>query len=238
MQIIPQIDPDIWARHPDFHLFSITVRKAQVKATASPVLADLLKEAEASVMQENAERDAHIAAWGEAYRGFGAKPNRTPCSAAALLKRSQKDGALPRISPLVDAYNAISALYGLPVGGEDLDRYSGSPRLVVARGTEPFDTNQNGEQIIEHPDAGEIVWCDDEGVTCRRWNWRQGRRTMITASSSSLWLVLEALGPIAPNRLKEAGTRLTDVISDLCPRAEISTRYIDRIMAVRSAQTD
>lgn len=236
MQIIPQIAPDIWTRHPDFHLFSITVRQARVQAAASPALSDLLEEAEAAVMQENAERDAHIAAWGEAYRGFGAKPNRTPCSAAALLKRSRKDGALPRISPLVDAYNAISVLYGVPVGGEDLDRYSGSPRLVVARGTEPFDTNQNGEQIIEHPDAGEIVWCDDEGVTCRRWNWRQGRRTMITAESSSLWLVLEALEPMAPTRLQEAGTRLTDVITDLCPEVEIATTYVDWITAVRSAQ--
>lgn len=236
MQIILQIAPDIWTRHPDFHLFSITVRQAQVQTAASPALSDLLDEAEASVMQEDAERDAHIAAWGDAYRGFGAKPNRTPCSAAALLKRSQKDGALPRISPLVDAYNAISVLYGIPVGGEDLDRYSGSPRLVVASGKEPFDTNQNGETIVEHPDAGEIVWCDDKGVTCRRWNWRQGRRTMITAESSSLWLVLEALGPMAPTRLQEAGTRLVDVISDLCPKVEIATTYIDRITAVRSAQ--
>lgn len=66
MQIIPQIAADIWTQYPDFHLFSITVRQAQVQAAESPALSDLLEEAEASVMQENAERDAHIAAWGEA----------------------------------------------------------------------------------------------------------------------------------------------------------------------------
>ena len=43
-------------------------------------------------------------------------------SAAALLKRARKDGALPRISPLVDACNAISLHYGIPIGGEDLAR--------------------------------------------------------------------------------------------------------------------
>ncbi|MER8427308.1 phenylalanine--tRNA ligase beta subunit-related protein [Mesorhizobium sp. M1405] len=38
----------------------------------------------------------------------------------------RKDGSLPRISPLVDAYNAVSVLYGVPIGGEDLDLYQGS----------------------------------------------------------------------------------------------------------------
>ncbi|MER8542268.1 phenylalanine--tRNA ligase beta subunit-related protein [Mesorhizobium sp. M1334] len=67
-----------------------------------------------------------LRAWAVAYEAFGTKANRTPCSAAALLKRVRKDGSLPRISPLVDAYNAVSVLYGVPIGGEDLDLYQGS----------------------------------------------------------------------------------------------------------------
>ncbi|MER8849922.1 phenylalanine--tRNA ligase beta subunit-related protein [Mesorhizobium australicum] len=66
---------------------------------------------------------AEQAALGQAYRAFGDNANRTPCSVAALLKRIRKDGSLPRISPLVDAYNAVSVLYGVPVGGEEVDHY-------------------------------------------------------------------------------------------------------------------
>ena len=38
----------------------------------------------------------------------------------------------------------------------------------------------DGISVTEHPDPGEVVWCDDAGVTCRRWNWRQARRTQLT----------------------------------------------------------
>jgi DNA/RNA-binding domain of Phe-tRNA-synthetase-like protein len=228
MQVIPSVAPKIYKRHPDFHLVSITLRNALVQVDDSPALFNLLAEAEASVLLDDAGRDAHLAAWVDAYRGFGAKPNRTPCSAAALLKRTRKDGALPRISPVVDAYNAISVLHGIPVGGEDLAHYRGSPRLFVATGDEAFDTAQDGQSVTETPDAGEIVWCDDQGVTCRRWNWRQGRRTMITAKSTSFWLVLEALGPVAPERLNRAAAQLTKVIASLCPDVEIASTYLDR----------
>ena len=62
---------------------------------------------------------------------------------------------------LTDLYNAVSVLHQLPLGGEDLTRYSGAPRLVRATGQEPFDTVADGVAVTEHPDPGEVVWCDD-----------------------------------------------------------------------------
>jgi DNA/RNA-binding domain of Phe-tRNA-synthetase-like protein len=227
MQFAPTIAPEIFARQPDFHLVSIVVRNATVRLPNAQVLEDVIAAAEASVGHDEATRDAHLAAWADTYKGFGAKPNRTPCSAAALIKRVRKDGVLPRISPLVDAYNAVSVLYGIPVGGEDLDLYRGLPRLLIASGDEIFETVEQGEPVMEHPDLGEIVWCDDRGVTCRRWNWRQGRRTMVTADSTALWLVLEALKPTSADRLKAVATHLSDVIRVLCPDARIETAYFD-----------
>jgi len=32
-------------------------------------------------------------------------------------------------------------------------------------------------------------------VTCRRWNWRQGRRTRLTEASRNAYFILEALSP-------------------------------------------
>jgi len=66
---------------------------------------------------------------------------------------------------VVDLYNAISIEYAIPVGGENAAAYVGFPRLVVADGTEVFDTTKGGAPALESPEPGEVVWRDDEGCT-------------------------------------------------------------------------
>src|SRR5262249_62256993 len=114
---------------------------------------------------------------------FGAKPQRTRPSVEALLRRV--DGGLPRIDRITDAYNAASIACLLPVGGEDLARYDGPARLVRAAGDEAFDTSADGQPVVERPEPGEVVWRDDRGATCRRWNWRQCRRHRVKAATPS-----------------------------------------------------
>jgi len=88
--------------------------------------------------------------------------------------------------PVVDLYNAVSLRYAVPVRDENGDTYRGCPRLIIAGGSEPFDTMKEGHPALEYPDAGEVVWCDDAGLTCRRWNWRQGVRTRLSASDKHM----------------------------------------------------
>ena len=92
---------------------------------------------------------------------------------------------LPRIDRLTDHYNAISIAHLVPFGGEDLDAYAGAPRLVVADGSESFDAVEGGEIVHTTPKPGEVVWRDDRGVTCRRWNWRQCARTRLTPHTTN-----------------------------------------------------
>jgi DNA-binding CsgD family transcriptional regulator len=140
-----------------------------------------------------------VAAWREAYRGFGAKPQRTRNSLEALLRRAAT--GLPRVNRLTDVYNAVSVLHQVPVGGEDLGSYSGAPRLVRASGDEPFDTVADGATVVDHPLAGEVVWCDEAGVTCRRWNWRQARRTQFCEDTTTALFILDALAPLTDAEL-------------------------------------
>src|SRR5512140_782422 len=101
----------------------------------------LLRAAEAAAAEalrgRPVEQLPHIAAWREAYRAFGAKPQRTRSSVEALTRRAE--GGLPRVDRLTDLYNAVSVLHQLPVGGEDLSRYCGAPQLIRATGAETFD---------------------------------------------------------------------------------------------------
>ncbi|MFI1438394.1 B3/4 domain-containing protein [Streptomyces fructofermentans] len=166
--------------------------------------------------------DPHMAAWREVYTAFGSKPSRTRNSAEALARRALTDAGLPRVNLLVDLYNAVSVARLVPVGGEDLDRVRGGMRLVRAAGDEDFVTVAVGEETVEHPAAGEVVWLDDAGVTCRRWNWRQGPRTRLTGESTSAIFLLESLAP-APEA-EEAAVELAELLEKFSPGARIEVR--------------
>ncbi|RMI47934.1 cytoplasmic protein [Actinomadura harenae] len=168
--------------------------------------------------------DPHVGAWHEAYTAFGAKPKRTRPSVDALLRRAD---SLPAINQVVDAYNAVSVEYALPIGGEDLDTYEGPARLVRARGDEPFDVIANGEPAVEHPSEGEVIWRDDKGVTCRRWNWRQCVRTRITENTKNALFLFERLEPYPIDRLRAAGDALADHLRAISPEVRIATRLLD-----------
>ena len=127
---------------------------------------------------------------------------------------------------LTDIYNAVSMLHQLPLGGEDLNRYSGAPRLVRATGTEPFDTVAGGIAVTEHPDPGEVVWCDDAGVTCRRWNWRQARRTQLRDDTTAALFILDALDPMADEALHAAAEDLVAHLARLGPDVHAVRRLI------------
>ena len=163
-----------------------------------------------------------MAAWRAVYTAFGSKPSRTRNSAEALAKRALSDGGLPRINVLVDIYNAISVAHLIPVGGEDTDHIQGGMRLVRATGEEDFVTVAGGEEVVEHPDAGEVVWRDDTSVTCRRWNWRQGPRTRLTEASVSAIFLLESLAPMPVAGVEAAGAELAELLEKFSPGARIS----------------
>ncbi|GLS90710.1 hypothetical protein GCM10007916_17770 [Psychromonas marina] len=223
--VTPSIDLNISDIAPEYRALSITVKGTAINN--AEYAAKVLREA----CQDVTENDfswsiAHIDAWGEAFRKFGAKPNRTPCSAAALRKRVLKNGEIPSLDPIVDIYNAISIRYAIPVGGENIDAYQGMPRLTIADGTEHFDTMKNGEPITETPEPGEVVWRDDIGITCRRWNWRQGNRTRIDADTPNMWIILESLPAMPLDKLKEAGDEMIKHLSVIMPDATIEHEMV------------
>jgi len=226
-----EIDPRIWELRPDF-VATVVRARGLSNGASDDASTSLLRRAERTAREALNGADPaalpHIAAWRDAYRAFGAKAQRTPCSAEALLKRAVGGDGLPAINRLVDLYNAVSVEFSLPVGGEDLGRTIGTSRLTVAAGHEPFDTVRSGEPVTENPAAGEVVWLDDEGVTCRRWNWRQCARTRLTESSTDAWFVLERLEPLPLPDLAEATDALVRGLRELGGPAELESWTLSR----------
>jgi DNA/RNA-binding domain of Phe-tRNA-synthetase-like protein len=211
-----RVDDAVRALRPDYRAF-LLVAEDLVPGPSDEWSEKLLTEAEADPAGLD---DPHVLAWAEAFRAFGAKPQRTRPSVTALLRRVPE---LPRVDRLTDAYNAVSIRYGVPAGGEDLDAYEGPMRLVRATGDEPFVTTAGGEPVIETPEPGEVVWRDDAGVTCRRWNWRQTTRTRLTTATIRAVFVLDALEGA---RLDEAGDALATALAHGSPHATVRTRIV------------
>lgn len=164
------------------------------------------KEAEkwltAPVLSENKV----IAVWREAFQKFKTK-KKVRCSIENLLKRIDKDGGVGHINPLVDIYNAVSLTYGLPCGGEDLDTFQGDMRLTKAVGDEPFMALGDVEESTALPD--EILYKDDVGAVCRCWNWRDGKRTMLTEDTVNAFLIIESVDPDRSEDVR-AATQMLD----------------------------
>jgi DNA/RNA-binding domain of Phe-tRNA-synthetase-like protein len=224
------IDAAVAVLRPDYRALLITVDGLDPHAdqTGSEALLVRAEETARDLLAETTvEELPHVAAWRDAYRAFGAKPQRTRNSLEALTRRADPVGSgLPRVNALTDLYNAISVIHQVPLGGENLAAYAGSPRLTRAAGDEPFDTTANGQTVVEHPDAGEVVWCDDTGVTCRRWNWRQGRRTQLTDETTSALFILDALGAMTDDALAAAGDELVTQLRQLGNDVRVATRLL------------
>lgn len=226
------VDDAVFALRPDYRAVVIAARGI-VPGPTDEVSEALLCRAESmagKVLGVQAAEDLpHIAAWRDAFRAFGAKPQRTRNSVEALTRRVQT--GLPRVNRLTDIYNAVSVIHQLPIGGEDLSCYVGPPRLIRATGRETFDTTGGGTDVVEHPDVGEVVWCDDAGVTCRRWNWRQARRTQLSEHTTTALFILDALDPMSDRQLLDAADELDAHIR----RLGQDVRTVRRVLSEPSA---
>lgn len=221
------VDSAVFSLRPDYRAILLAV-DGLVPGASDEAGEKLLRESEAAARAaldgRTVEELPHVAAWREAYKAFGAKPQRTRNSLEALLRRAAS--ALPRVNRLTDLYNAVSVLHQVPLGGEDLAGYVGAPRLFRAAGTESFDTVAGGDEVLEHPERGEVVWGDDDGVTCRRWNWRQGRRTQLREGTTTALFILDALKPLPDDALDAAADDLSARLERFGPDVAIARRRL------------
>ena len=121
---------DVHALRPDFAVLALAV----IGLTNGPSDAQSetwLHDAEAHTRATGTDLPAHVLAWQDTFRAFGAKPQRTASSVEALWRRAAGAG-LPRVNWLVDLYNAVSVRHTLPVGGVDLSLEAGEAAVFRA----------------------------------------------------------------------------------------------------------
>jgi DNA/RNA-binding domain of Phe-tRNA-synthetase-like protein len=124
-----------------------------------------------------------------------------------------------------DAYNAVSLAHLLPIGGEDLDRLVGPCVLRLATSK---DADVDPATAADAPKPGEVIWADDVGWTCRRWNWRQGPRTRLTESTRNAYFIIEGMAPaLTETELDEAARELAErIAATLSPQHQQMVRVV------------
>ena len=186
-------DPALRERYPDVRAAVIEAGGLVNGPSPEALLADYRAEQSAACERLRATPIAEIpsiAAWRRAFTRFGAKPTQYRNAAEALLRRLDKQGDIPSIGCLVDIGNLVSIRYGLPVAVFDLARVAGILTVRHATGAEAF-TDLGADEAV-HPETGEVVFVDADGVVAaRRWCWRQSAQSATRPATTDALFVIE-----------------------------------------------
>jgi len=132
-----------------------------------------------------------LAAWRAVFRSFGVDPTQYRSAAEALLRRLTKKGDIPSINSLVDLGNLVSIRYALPVAVFDTSSLNSAVTVHFADGSERYTTL--GQDELEHPEPGEVVFSDDTKlVIARRWCWRQSDQSAAQQETTHAIITVEA----------------------------------------------
>jgi len=200
-----KVDQKIFAKWPEVRIGVLVILGMDNTKNGDKVLA-LLREEEKKQNQILQTVDfgalPETAEWRQVYEQFSSKPRDFRSSVESLLRRVRTNNPLPSINPLVDLYNYLSIKHYLPAGAEDLDKVVGDIELTFATGEEKG--KYIGAETEENCYPGEVIYKDDQGFICRRWNWREGDRTKIEATTRNAVLVQEALPAVSEEKFNQA----------------------------------
>ncbi len=186
-------------RFPDLKIAFVIATGLTIPDERPPALTDHITSVEReaqSRFKDTAMPDIPgVAVWRQAYKDFGIKKTSYRSSVERLVRKVVRDGALARINPFVDAYNAVSLSHTFPLGADDLDNVSGNLAFRVSRDGDTFFALGQEPAQNDPPKPGEIVYADGEKVLCRRWNWYQDARSPVTAQTRRAVVTIQSLDP-------------------------------------------
>jgi len=166
-----------------------------------------------------------IAAWRRAFTRFGAKPTQHRNAAEALLRRLARHSDIPTINTLVDIGNLVSIRYAMPVAVFDGAGIAKPVTVRFATGAEPF--TDLGSTGSVHPDPGEVVFVDAEGVvSARRWCWRQSAGSATSNTTTDALIIVEGHHDTADRNVESALTDLTALLASHQPDSRIESHVL------------
>ena len=190
---------EISSAFPEFRVAAVVATGLAIPPSRSPELSASIagREAACRAQWSGMELSAipGIAVWRAAYRASGIKKTSYRCSAERLVNNALAVRPLPEINAFVDAYNAVSLAHVMPAGADDLAKVAGDVAFRYARPGDTFlDMAGDAGPVADPPKEGEVVYADADKVLCRRWNWRQDARSLVTSATTSAIVTVQANG--------------------------------------------
>ncbi len=219
---------DLVPTFPEFRVAVVVASGLSIPAARPDALAAVIAEREAAARTRWAGVELGaipgINCWRLAYKAFGIKKTSYRCSVERLVKNALVERPLPAINGFVDAYNAVSLSHCFPIGADDLDLVEGDIAFRFSRPGDSFvdmaatdDTGDGaataGALSEDPPKPGEVVYADAAKVLCRRWNWRQDARSLVSATTTRAVLTIQSNGI---GDLEAAAENVADLIRRFC----------------------
>ena len=165
-----------------------------------------------SVSLEELRHQPEVAAYRKFYWSLGIDPTKRRPSAEALLRRIIAGKPFPRINPIVDRYNLISAENRLSIGGFSGDHLRSEGLVLrMARGGEPF----LGIGFPEpKPCSGEELVLAVSGEIIALYPYRDSHQTRIRGDDSAILFTLCDVPGLESSRIESAASALVRELSE------------------------
>ncbi|ASY65098.1 hypothetical protein SJ05684_c36850 [Sinorhizobium sojae CCBAU 05684] len=181
----------IWNDFPELAAGAIQTEGIRKDVAVEKHVAHFGAIARARLSEHTESELPEIQAWRRGFARMGLKPTQYRSASEALLRRFRKEGALPKIHPMIDLCNAASLAYAIPVAVFDLARITGDLEVRPAVGDEIYTTFAGD---VELPDLQEVIFADASGrAHARRWTNRQSGHSAVRDETASVLIVAEAL---------------------------------------------
>jgi len=205
---------DIIEAFPDYRVAVVVARDLTIAEPIPPEVEDYVVSAEREIADTWGDRPVseivEVAAWRQAYKGFGIRKTSYRPSVERLIRHIQRHGTLPRVNALVDFYNAVSVAFRMPAGADDLDTVAPPLAFRYSRLDDSFIALSDSELREDPPKTGEVVYADQRHILCRRWNWYQDGRTATSATTRNAVITVQSIAGAGEYTVEAAATALAD----------------------------
>lgn len=144
---------------------------------------------------------------GRSNRKFVASPEN-------LWKLFLRRGALPRVSPIVDIYNAISLRSCLALGAHDVARIDGNVILRLTTGDEGF--HPLGAEEPKAVAPGEYSYVDDSNDVICRMEVRQVEKTKVTDKTVDCFYIVQGNPSTPEDIVHQVASELISTTTRFC----------------------
>lgn len=200
-------------------VFGIVIAKGIDNRTYPKEIKSLLDENIASCEEyyggKKVKEEKEVTCYRDAMREMGFNPNKYMCSIEALLTRISKKKGFPTINPIVDLGNAISIKHKVPLGAHDINSNQGDFCVRPATEKDTFRPFGAGEDELDNPEVGEIVYASGNSIRTRRWTWRQSEIGKITEEVTDVFFPIDGFAGENEDEILAARDELAKKIEEI-----------------------